>query len=426
MNKVWAVIRREFLERVRTKWFLISTILGPLFMVCIAVLPSLLAMKSGKVSRIVIVSGGADSLAQRVRAQLSRSSRFDTAMTIVSVDEDRVTVVEDSLLAEVRGEKMDGYLTLTSGTIEGGKADYRARNVSSLRDMSMLESAVRQSVMIERLQRRGIDPAVVQEAQGRIDVRTQRISSRTAGGESGEATFFLGYGVGLVLYMVILLYGINVMRSVLEEKQTRIIEVLVSSLRPFQLMMGKVIGVGAVGLFQFILWTGIGYVLAKFRNKLLAMFGVAPDAASSFQLPSISGELLAICGIYFLLGYLLYSSLFAVVGASCNTETEAQQAQQPVMMLLVASLIVSFSALSDPTGRLAVGASLFPLSAPIVMPVRVATSDVAPSQIFTSIGIMILTSIVVVWVAARVYRIGILMYGKRPSMKELLHWARQS
>jgi ABC-2 type transport system permease protein len=225
---------------------------------------------------------------------------------------------------------------------------------------------------------------------------------------------------------VILLYGINVMRSVLEEKQTRIIEVLVSSLKPFQLMMGKVIGVGAVGLFQFTLWSLVGWGLARGRDRILGLFGVAPGTATSFTLPSISNELLAICIIYFLLGYLLYSSLFAVVGASCNTETEAQQAQQPVMMLLVASLIVSFSALSDPSGGLAVGASLVPLSAPIIMPVRVATSDVPFSQIAMSLGIMLVTSVLVVWGAGRVYRIGILMYGKRPSLKELFRWAKQS
>jgi ABC-2 type transport system permease protein len=147
---------------------------------------------------------------------------------------------------------------------------------------------------------------------------------------------------------------------------------------------------------------------------------------SSMQMPSISGQLLAVAIAYFLLGYLLYSALFAVVGASCNTESEAQQAQQPVMMLLVASLIISFSALGDPSGPLAVGASLVPLSAPIIMPVRVATSDVAPSQIALSLAIMVGTVLVVVWGAARVYRIGILMYGKRPNIKELLRWARQS
>lgn len=424
MHKVWAVIRREFIERVRSKWFLISTVLGPLFMIGVAVLPSVLAMKSGRVAKIAIVNSGAGSLADRVKAQIGPSGRFDAS--VQTTDEAHLKAVTDSLTDAVRGELLDGYLTLTGATLESGHADYRARNVSSLRDMSILEGAVRQAVVIERLQRRGIDPAIVQEAQGRIDLRTQRISSRGPGGESGEATFFLGYGVGLVLYMIILLYGINVMRSVIEEKQTRIVEVLVSSLKPFELMMGKVIGVGAVGLFQFSIWSLTGYLMMHYRAQILGFFHVSADAIAAVHPPAISGMLLVIAIVYFLLGYLLYSSMFAVVGASCNTEAEAQQAQQPVMMFLVASLIISFSALSDPTGQLAVGASLVPFSAPIIMPVRVATSDVALSQIGLSLAIMVVSCLIVVWGAARVYRIGILMYGKRPSLKELWRWAQQS
>jgi ABC-2 type transport system permease protein len=236
----------------------------------------------------------------------------------------------------------------------------------------------------------------------------------------------VGYFVGLLLYMIILIYGINVMRSVLEEKQTRIIEVLVSSLRPFQLMLGKVIGVGSVGIFQFSIWGLSGWVLMKYRAKILALFGVPATAVNAVQLPSISAELLIVMVVYFLLGYLLYSALFAVVGASVNSDTEAQQAQQPVMMLLVFSLMVSFSAFSDASGSLAVTASMVPFSAPIVMPVRVATSDVPTQQLLMSIGIMAASSLLVVWLSARVYRIGILMYGKRPNLREMLRWARQS
>ena len=425
MRKVWAVIRREFIERVRSKWFLISTVIGPVFMVAVGVLPSLFMSKTGKVNNIVIVTSASGSLAQRVQATLKRSGRF--TVSIDSVANSRVRAVSDSLGGAVRSEEIDGYLAITGATIDSGIADYRGRNVSSLRDMAILEQSLRQSVVVERLTRRGIDPALVLEAQGRIDLTTQRISRRGPGGESGTSSFILGYAVGLILYMVILLYGINVMRSVIEEKQTRIIEVLVSSLKPFELMMGKVIGVGGVGLFQFSIWSAVGYLLVHFRTLILTrFFHVSADALNAVPMPAVSGELLGICLVYFLLGYLLYSSLFAVVGAACNTETEAQQAQQPVMMLLVASLIISFSALADPSGPLAVGASLVPLSAPIIMPVRVATSDVATSQILLSLGIMAATSLVVVWGAARIYRIGILMYGKRPSLKEMLRWARQS
>jgi ABC-2 type transport system permease protein len=424
MHKVWAVIRREFVERVRNKWFLISTVLGPLFMIGLGVLPALLMTKSGRVNHIVIVDASTGTLAERMRTQLTRSGRFSAS--VLGTSDARIGAVEDSLSSAIRAEVLDGYLAVSSSTVEAGNAEYRGRNVSSLTDMAILEGALRQSVVVERLNRRGVDPAVVQEAQGRISLKTERVSRQGKGGESGQASFFLGYGVGLVLYMVILLYGINVMRSVIEEKQTRIIEILVSSLKPFQLMLGKVIGVGAVGMFQFGIWTLTGYLLVHNRTRILTAFHVPAEAMNTMQMPAISGQLLAVAIGYFLLGYLLYSALFAVVGAACNTESEAQQAQQPVMMLLVASLIVSFSALGDPSGPLAVGASLVPLSAPIIMPVRVATSDVAASQIGLSLAIMVATVLVVVWGAARVYRIGILMYGKRPNIKELLRWARQS
>jgi len=422
--KVWAVIRREFVERVRSKWFLISTILGPLFMIALGVLPSLLATRTGRINQIVLVDAGATGLAERVQAQLGRSGRFQA--TILAADPDRDSAVADSLTRAIQAEAIDGFLALSAVTVEAGAAEYRGRNVSSLRDMSVLESAVRQSVVVERLNRHGIDPAIVQEAQSRIDLRTLRVTKRGTTGESGEATFILGYAVGLVLYMVILLYGINVMRSVLEEKQTRIIEVLVSSLRPFQLMMGKVIGVGSVGLFQFSIWTFVGWGMVRYRRQILGWFDVPAEAMNAVRMPNISSELMTMVIVYFLLGYLLYAALFAVVGASVNTDTEAQQAQQPVMMLLVAALIVSFGALGDPGGQLAVTASLIPLSSPVIMPVRVATSDVPTSQVLLSLAILAGTVVLVVWGSARVYRIGILMYGKRPSMKEMWRWARQS
>lgn len=424
MRKVWAVVRREFLERVRSKWFVIATVLGPVFVVAITVLPSLLLMGGAQQRNVVVLNAGAGSLAERVRAQLTRGGGY--RVSVLEAAESRQVVVSDSLTRHVQGNIIDGYLILTSASLEAGSAEYRGRNVSSLRDMSILETAVRQSIVAERLTQRGVDPAVVREAQARIDVRTLRISKRGATGESGQASFMVGYFVGLLLYMIILIYGINVMRSVIEEKQSRIIEVLVSSLKPFQLMLGKVIGVAGVGLFQFGIWGLSGWAMVHYRAPILALFKVPASAVNAVQLPHISAELLVIVVSYFLLGYLLYSAMFAVVGASVNTDSEAQQAQQPVMMLLVFSLMVSFSAFSDASGRLATTASLVPFSAPIVMPVRVATSDVPTRELLLSLAIMAASAIVVVWLSARIYRIGILMYGKRPNLKELVRWARQS
>jgi ABC-2 type transport system permease protein len=424
MRKVWAVIRREFVERVRTKWFLISTILGPVFMIGLMVLPALLTARAGGKSDVVLLDEGSPELAGRLEFQLERTRRF--SVTVVPSSPDRHQGAADSLTREVQAQRVDGFFAVSPSTVESGLVEYRGRNVSSLRDMGILESTLRGALVTERLTRRGVDPAVVQEAQERIRVRTGRITRRGVSGESAEATFFLGYFVGLILYMVILLYGINVMRSVLEEKQTRIVEVLVSSLRPFQLMLGKVVGVGGVGLFQFSIWALAGYAMVRYRTPLLEQLGVPASATSSFQLPSVNAALVLISATYFFLGYLLYSSLFAVVGASCNTDSEAQQAQQPVMMLLVVSLMTMFAVLQDPGGELAWWASMIPFSSPIVMPIRVAASEVPAGQLALSVTAAIGGSLVVIWGSARIYRVGILMYGKRPGLRELLRWARQS
>ena len=423
MRKVWAVIRREFIEKVRTKWFLISTILGPVFMISVTVLPSLLISRTGRVNHVALVDEGAGSFAVRLKTQLESSGRY--LLTVVPAAPGRSDALQDSLTNAVRSETLDGVLTVSSATVESGSVEYRGRNVS-INDVGILEGLLRQCIVTERLGRHGVDAAVVQEAQRGIRLRTERITKHGATGESAMVTFFLGYGVGIVLYMIILIYGINVMRSVLEEKQTRIIEVLVSSLRPFQLMLGKVIGVGGVGLFQFGLWGLTGYLVVHFRAQILGVFHVSAEQISAVTMPAIGGGLLAVIAVYFVLGYLLYSALFAVVGATVTADSEAQQAQQPVMMLLVFSLIVSFAALNDPAGRMAVVTSMIPFSSPIIMPVRVATSDGPASQLALSLAISAATSVLVVWLAARVYRIGILMYGKRASLKELWRWAQQT
>lgn len=424
MRKVWAVIRREFIERVRTKWFLVSTILGPIFMIAMAVLPGLLLSKGSGVSSIVIVDENTGQLASRVQTQVTRSGKFSVRM--LESDPDRRTAVMDSLTREVQRENVDGYLVLSNATLESGIAEYRGRNVSSLSDIAIMERAVRQSLTVERLSRRGVDPAVVQEATTGISLQTLRISRRGATSESGTATFFLGYAMALILYIVTLAYGITVMRSVVQEKQDRVIELLISSLNPFQLMLGKVFGVGGVGLLQMLIWTSVGALTMKYRTSVLTMLGVPQAAVAQFRMPTLSLDMIGLVLVYFLLGYLFYSALFAMVGAAVNSETEAGQAQQPVMMLLVVSLLVSIGALGNASGPIGFWGSIVPFSAPIVMPVRMATSDVNTGEVLMSLALMVVSTALVIWFAGRVYRIGILMYGKRPTIKELFRWARQS
>jgi ABC-2 type transport system permease protein len=174
-------------------------------------------------------------------------------------------------------------------------------------------------------------------------------------------------------------------------------------------MLGKVVGVGGVGLFQFSIWALAGYAMVRYRTPLLELLGMPATATSGFQLPSVNATLVLISATYFFLGYLLYSSLFAVVGASCNTDSEAQQAQQPVIMLLVVSLMIMFAVLQDPSGEVAWWASMIPFSSPIVMPIRVAASEVPAGQLALSVAAAIGGSLAVIWGSARIYRVGILM-----------------
>ena len=424
MNKIWAVVRREFVERVRSRWFLISTVLGPVFMIVVTVLPALLAGSGGGARHIALLDEGSGALADRLVTQLETGNQFRV---------DRVTTTEGGgaaavadLTGRVQANAIDGFLVVTGASLESGKLEYRGRNVSSIRDMALLQSAARQAVMMERLTQRGVDPAIVQESQARIALSTLRISKRGTTGETSEAAFFLAYIIGFVMYMAIFLYSVNVMRSVLEEKQTRIIEVLVSSLRPFQLLLGKVVGVGAVGLVQMGIWGVAAAALIRYRAAVFALFKVPAQQAALIQLPAIGTGLVMLVLAYFLLGYLLYSAAFAVVGASVSTDAEAQQAQMPVVMLLIPGILVFPAVLNDPAGSLSHVMGLVPFWSPIIMPIRAAASDVPPAEVAASLAILAVSVVVVVWVAARIYRVGILMYGKRPGLGELVRWARQS
>ena len=416
MRKVWVVVRREFLERVRSRWFWVMALVGPLFFGAVFVLPAVLA-RGGGVKDIVVVDATTGPLGRRITDSLNRGRGF-TAVRVRAGGR-----VLDSLTAEVEHKRLSGFLIVTDAAVDSGKAEYRGSNVSGFATMGALERVVGEAVNAARLERAGVDPRVVAEARIPVRVATQRIAGGTAKGETAAQSFSLAYFMGIILYTAILLYGINVMSSVLEEKTTRIVEVLVSSLRPFQLMLGKVLGVGAVSILQFLIW-GIGgrLLLARRASPVAATDAMAADEV--FQVPHVSGATLAVFMAYFLGGFLLYSAMFAAVGAMSSTEQEARQAQQPVAWLLVLSFVSMFAMMNDPNSTLAVTLSLVPLSSPIAMPVRWAAGSMPGYEIVLSLIILVASIAGVTWIAARVYRVGILMTGKRPNIKELVRWIR--
>jgi ABC-2 type transport system permease protein len=416
VRKILAVIRREFVERVRQRWFWVMAVLGPLFFGALFILPTLLAGKGG-VKRIAVVDGTTSTFGAQLTARLDRESLF------IAVRVPAGPGTTDSLMAAVDRKEIDGFLIVADIAVDSGKAMYRASNVSSFVTIGTLERVIGEVVNATRLEREGVNPLLVARARIHVDLDSKKVSGGKATGESAAQSFSLAYFMGIILYMAILLYGINVMSSVLEEKTTKIVEVLVSSLRPFQLLLGKVIGVGAVSIFQFLIWGVSTQLLISQRRHLLGARGLS-EAGQIFQLPHVSAGTAVIFIAYFLGGFLLYSSMFAAVGAMSSNEQEARQAQQPVVMLLVASFVSMFAMLNDPGSTLSVTLSMIPFSAPIAMPVRWAAGNLPLYEVALSLGVLTVSILGVTWIAARIYRVGILMTGKRPSIKELVRWVR--
>ena len=416
MRKIWAVIRREFVERIRTRWFWIMALLGPLFFAAVFVLPTVLA-GGGGIRQIVVVDATTGSVGARI-TQLLNDSRVFRAVRVSAGGE-----VVDSLTAEVEQKRLGGFLILTDAAVDSGKAEYRGSNVSGFATVGALQRTIGEVVSAVRLEREGVDPRIVAQARIAVRLDTKKIAGGKTTGETAAQSFSLAYFMGIILYTAILLYGINVMSSVLEEKTTRIVEVLVSSLRPFQLMLGKVLGVGAVSILQFLIWGVSARILLAHRPGFLSAGDLGePDPV--FQVPHVSGATAAVFITYFLGGFFLYSAMFAAVGAMSSSEQEARQAQQPVSWLLVLSFVSMFGMLNDPASAFSVTLSLVPFSAPIAMPVRWAAGNLPSYEIALSLGILALSIVAVTWIAARIYRVGILMTGKRPNLRELGRWIK--
>jgi len=438
MVKLWVVIKREYLERVRTKWFIIATLFGPLFFGGMMIIPGLMSvrsMRTAKVGAIRIVDATGLGLGERVRQRLAPQSVLDSATgTMTAVADTSITVEtislealperENALVALVQSRELTGYLVLDSATVTAGITRYAGRNASSIGEGERVEAAVRMAVLSHRAQAAGIDSAVAESlSRLRVRMRTERITDEGRGG-SGLAATILGFGVAFLLYMMIVLYGQNILRGVLEEKTTRVAEVIVASVKPDVLLAGKVIGVGAVGLTQQLIWLLSGALLWSQKAKLFASMGAPAMPAMPF--PTVEPHVLVALIGFFVLGYTFYASLFAAVGAMVGSQEEAQQAAMPVILLLVSGMIFIQPVLLDPTGTTAVVMSWLPFSAPIIMPLRTTVIPLPWWEIAGSLMGVALACVASIWVSARIYRVGLLMYGKKPTMRELLRWIRQS
>jgi ABC-2 type transport system permease protein len=427
MAKLWAIIKREYLERVRSKWFLIATFLGPIFFAAIIIVPAWLASRSkatSQVSNIVILDATGTEFGKRLAFAIAGDTTDKQKIPEVrSIAPTELTQAESLATHTVMEKKKIGYLVVDQQTVAGEVARYAGRNASSIPDMSQIRTALRQTILASRLESIGIDNSRTKELTFiPLNFSTERITERGRGG-SGMASVMFGFAIGFLLYMTIIIYGQTIMSSVIEEKTSRVAEVVMSSVPTDTLLAGKVLGVGAVGLTQQILWIATTYILLKLRAPLMEKLG-AP--AVSFSLPEISLGAAILLLLFFLLGFIFYSSLYAAVGSAVNSEQEARQAATPLMIMIVFAGVFIQPVLLNPTGTTAQVLSLVPITSPIIMPIRMAVTGVPPLELAASLGFLLIGCVAALWVASRIYRVGLLMYGKRPTIREMARWVSYS
>ncbi len=419
MRKILVVVRREFVERVRNKWFVIATVLGPILMGTAMFLPAYLLTKTGGGRAVAVVDATSDAFGEKL-AEVLRGSPTLTVRR-VPTEVGQIEDVADSLAKRVGSKAINGFLIVTDEAASEGNVEYRGSDVSSQTAMAILRRMIQDAVLAQRLERVGVDAELVAQARIRVELRTVNIRGGEVTDQSGEAAFVMAYIMWFILYFALIVYGVQVMGAVVEEKSSRVVEVLVSSLRPFELLAGKVVGVGGVGLFQLAIWALVARVLIGQQAFFLDLFNI-DLGGEVLRLPEIPADTIAVLLTYFVLGFLLYATMFAAVGAMSNSEAEARQAQTPIVMLIVIPALLSFAALNDPESTIARTLTLVPFSSPIAMPIRWGLAAVPLTDLAGSVGLLIFTSLAVTWVAARIYRVGILMYGKRPGLREVLRW----
>lgn len=436
MHKVWAVIRREFVERVRTRAFILSTLLFPFFMAVLVVLPAYLMSRNTGTKTVAIVDGSTSDLGAKLEqamsaAKIGRDANAKPRYNVTRFPAaGRASQVRDSLvpftgLSRKTAEGWDGILVVNDSTVSVGKAAYYGANVGSFDDIREMETTLRPLVIAKRLEGIGVDLATVMKSIQGIDLTTAKVANGKLTAESGASTFALAYAMGFILYFSLLIFGTQVMMSIIEEKNNRIVEIIASSLTPFQMMLGKVVGVGMVALLQIGLWAGVASFISSNQAKIMSALGASGAAGGSpFSLPAMRPDLMIVFFLFFALGFLLFSAAYAAVGAMCSTTQDAQQMQMPVMIFVLAGFLSVFALIRDPNGAAAHVLSYVPMLTPFVIPLRYSISPLPLTELIVSLAVTVAGMLLIVWVASRIYRVGILSYGKKATFGDMVRWIR--
>jgi len=431
MRNTWLIIKREYLERVRTKSFLVLTLLAPAIMTALMVLPAKLATMGDKVQHIVVVTS-TPQFGEVVRRELmsptlagdkdddengSQSSATRLShenQYVIDVDSNPTDAERAALRDKVNSQAIDGYLWLSDDAIAAGKITFASRSVANSGERSRLSEQLSRIIQRERLAKNGVSGDQADLLLKPIKVEGIRIEQGHESKGSSGKKFLEVVIMVMLIYVAVLFYGISVMRSVLEEKNSRVMEVLLSSATSTELMIGKIFGVGAVGLTQIAVWV------------LMAGAFALPSLAMNMDLSELAvpPAVLVAFAAFFLLGFLLYSTLYAAIGAITTTEQEGQQLQFVIVIPLVLSVFMLSSVVKTPDAPIVAWLSMFPFFAPVLMYARIVLQTPPAWQIALSLTLLIATIAGFLVLCARIYRVGVLIYGKRPNLPEILKWLK--
>jgi ABC-2 type transport system permease protein len=405
MHNIWLIAKREYTERIKTKGFLVATILIPLLMGGGLFGVATLASKSKATSHIAVV-GSQPQLAEDLKTELEDGK--DSKMTVDIVPASTSHTVLDQ---EMTNKELDGYLVIVPATVAGQRPtfDFTPRSAADIATSTAMENALHRVLTREYLAAKGVSES---ETASLMEPVTLNVIEKNGKHGDSKSSFYVAYTLFLLMYMVVLLYGMNVARSIIEEKTSRVFEVLLATITPDELLAGKILGVGAVGLTQVGIWLIAAGLLA-------ARIGVASGV-------SLSVPQAVFFAVYFVLGYALYSAVAAALGAMTNSEQELQQLNMFMMIPLFFSLLMLEPIVTNPNSMLSRIVSQIPFCAPLLMNLRVSISMPQPWEIALSIGLILVTIYAVLWVSSRIYRVGILMYGKKPNLPEILRWLKYS
>ncbi len=428
-SKVFLVLKREYLTRVRTKSFILSTLLTPLAFIVFMGIMIYVSISDGEVTRTVAVIDQTEAVYNELE-ELDPARYYDAS-----------SIPLDSIRAQVLDGDVDGYIILTEENI-----NYTERptlvygGAGGISFIESVESDVRRVLREERLARSNVSEEVREIFEARYNIDSLKLTEQGEEEDNAVLGAVFGFILGLLIFVGVFGYGAVLMRSVIEEKTNRIVEVIASSVKPIELMTGKLLGICVLALTQFGIWIASYIGLSMAAAPVATMFvdaqmsnlpPEAVEASASFD-PSkldmfiFDPSIFVYFFVFFIIGFLIYAGIFAAIGAAVDSEQDTQQFMMPVMIPIFIAYFLNLKVMEDPDSTVAVVASLFPLTAPINMISRIAATEVPAIQIIASLLLMIVTFVGLMWVAAKIYRVGILMYGKKPSYKELAKWIRQS